>query len=92
MCIRDSIQLAIYTQGVKTIEQFLIVVAQSQNINNSNTSPHYQQTRINYQMCIRDRCIVSASKKIKARNIVALIYNMTPLMTGKIKSLFVSRM
>ena len=43
-----DIQLAVYTQGVKTIEQFLVLVTQSQNINKSNTSPHNQQTRINY--------------------------------------------
>ena len=43
-----DILLAVYTQGVKTTEQFLIVVTQSQNINKSNTSPHNQHTRINY--------------------------------------------
>ena len=43
-----DIQLAVYTQGIKTIEQFLILVTQSQNINKSNTAPHYQQRRINY--------------------------------------------
>ena len=43
-----DIQLAVYTQSFKTIEQFLKHITPSQNINKSNTSPHNQQTRINY--------------------------------------------
>ena len=44
----DVYKRQVYTQGVKTIEQFLILVTKSQNINKSNTSPHNQKTRINY--------------------------------------------
>ena len=64
-----DIQLAVYTQGIKTVEEFLILVTQAENITQGSSTKHYVQPHVNYnnnnynanykpqlhnKMCIRD--------------------------------------
>ena len=43
-----DIQLAIYTQGIKTIDEFLILVTQSENISKGKNTQHCEPTHTNY--------------------------------------------
>ena len=43
-----DIQLTVYTQGIKTVEEFLILVIQAENITQGSNTKHYIQPHGNY--------------------------------------------
>ena len=45
---QKNIHLAVYTQGIKTIEEFLIPVTQSENITCGENTQHNHQPHVNY--------------------------------------------
>ena len=45
--LRD-IQLAVCTQGIKTVEEFLILVTQAENITQGSNTKHNVQPHVNY--------------------------------------------
>ena len=45
---QKNIQLAGYTQGIKTIEEFLILVTQSENITRGENKQHNYQSHGNH--------------------------------------------
>ena len=43
-----DIQLGVYTQGIKTIEEFLILVTQSENISKGKNTQHWEPKHTNH--------------------------------------------
>ena len=46
--VYKNIQLTVYTQDIKTIEEFLILVTQSENITRGENTQHNYQPHVNY--------------------------------------------
>ena len=45
-----DIQLAVYAQGIKTVEEILILVTQAENIKQGSNTKHYVQPHVNYNI------------------------------------------